>query len=204
MITKCVQLAIEYKDDKIDKNEMFKILRDIQHKTWLACNKALTNYFYKDNTDLIQKDIGIIQQDREFYGESFENYLRKSVVNPIMAGIDSGNIGQTMQFVKKRYNADKKEIFKGNKTLPNFKRDIPIFINNRQYSIIDTEKGLGVKISFFNLNKLKELGIKKGDRIKFLFPKLDNSSKTILRRILNGEYKKGMAQQTYKKKHCHD
>ena len=114
-----------------------------------------------------------------------------------MTGIDTGNISQTMQFVKKRYNTDKKEIFKGNKTLPNFKRDIPIFIYNRRYNIIETDKGLGVKISFFDLNKLKELGIKKGDRIKFLFPKIDNSSKAILRNILGGIYKQGAMQITY-------
>ena len=201
MITKCIQLAIEYKDNnKIDKNEMFKILKDMQYKTWLACNKVLTNLFYKDNIDLIQKDIGIMQQDREFYGESFENYLQKAIMKPIMKGINTGNISQTMQFVKKRYNTDKEEIFKGNKTLPNFKRDIPLLIHNKQYNIIETEKGLGVKISFFDLDKLKELGIKKGDRIKFLFPKIDNSSKATLKRIINREYKKGTAQLSYNKR----
>ena len=197
MITKCIQLAIDYIDDKIDKKEFNNILKDIQYKTWLGCNKALTNWFYKDNIDLIQKDIGIEQKDKEFYGCGFDNYLKKTILKPIMNGIDSKNISQTMQFVKKRYNTDKKEIFKGNKTLPNFKRDIPIFVQNRQYNIIETDKGLGVKISFFDLNKLKELGIKKGDRIKFLFPKIDNSSKAILRNILGGIYKQGAMQITY-------
>lgn len=200
MITKCIQLAIDYIDDKIDKKEFNNILKDIQYKTWLGCNKALTNWFYKDNNDLIQKYIGIEQKDKEFYGCSFENYLKQNLMKPIMNGIDTGNIGQTMQFVKKRYNTDKKEIFKGNKTLTNFKRDIPIFISNRQYNIIETDKGLGVKISFFNLEKLKELGIKKGDRLKFLFPKIDKSSRSILRNILGGIYKQGSMQITYNKK----
>lgn len=200
MTTKCIKLAIKFIDDKIEEKELNKILKDIQYKTWLACNKALTNWFYKDNIDLIQKDIGIKQEDKQFYGGSFENYLRKTIMKPIMQGIDSGNIGQTLQFVKKRYNTDKKEIFKGNKTLTNFKRDIPIFIHNRQYNIIETDKGLGVKISFFNLEKLKELGIKKGDRLKFLFPKIDKSSRSILRNILGGIYKQGSMQITYNKK----
>ena len=200
MTTKCIKLAIKYIDDKIEEKELNKILKDIQYKTWLACNKALTNWFYKDNIDLIQKDIGIKQGDKEFYKSSFENYLNKTIMKPIMKGIDSRNISQTLQFVKKRYNTDKKEIFKGNKTLTNFKRDIPIFISNRQYNIIETDKGLGVKISFFNLEKLKELGIKKGDRLKFLFPKIDKSSRSILRNILGGVYKQGAMQITYNKK----
>ena len=197
MGTKCIKLALKYIDDKLDKKEMDNILKEIQHKTWLACNKAMTNYFYKDNVDIIQKDIGIKEEDKEFYGESFKNYLTKNIMYKIMDGIDKGNIGQTLQFVEKKYKTDKKEIFKGNKSLANFKRDLPIIIHNKQFSIIDTPKGLGVKISFFNLEKLKELGIKKGDRIKFLFPKIDNSSKSILINLMSKTYKQGTMQINY-------
>lgn len=200
MITKCIKLALEYKDNKIEKKEMNNILKDIQYKTWLACNKAITNYFYKDNVDVIQKDIGIKEEDKEIYGESFKNYITKNIMYKIMEGVDKGNVGQTLQFVEKRYKTDKKEIFKGNKSLANFKRDIPIFIHNKQFRIIETKKGLGVEISFFNLNKLKELGIKKGDRIKFLFPKIDNSSKSILINLMSKTYKQGAMQINYNSK----
>ena len=197
MGTKCIKLTLEYIDNKLDKKEMNNILKEIQYKTWLACNKAITNYFYKDNVDLIQKDIGIKEEDKEFYGESFKNYITKNIMYKIMDGVDKGNVGQTLQFVEKRYKTDKKEIFKGNKSLANFKRDLPIFIYNRQFRIIETPKGLGVEISFFSLNKLKELGIKKGDRIKFLFPKIDNSSKSILINLISKTYKQGSMQINY-------
>ena len=107
MGTKCIKLALKYIDDKLDKKEIDNILKEIQHKTWLACNKAMTNYFYKDNVDIIQKDIGIKEEDKEFYGESFKNYLTKNIMYKIMDGIDKGNIGQTLQFVEKKYKTDK-------------------------------------------------------------------------------------------------
>ena len=45
MTTKCIKLAIDYvKDNKLDKNIFFKELRDIQYKTYLACNRAMTYY----------------------------------------------------------------------------------------------------------------------------------------------------------------
>ena len=43
----------------------------------------------------------------------------------------------------------------------------------------------------------RELNIKKGDRIKFLFPKIDNSSKSILINLMSKTYKQGSMQINY-------
>lgn len=199
MATKCIKLAGEYvKENSLEKDKFFNELRDIQHKTWLACNRAITYFYSNDMQNLIQKDIGIPKEDdKNMFGKSFGAWVENRM-NEIMEGVLSTNVAQTRQFVNNRYSQDKKNgLLKGNVSLSQFKRDIPIIIHNKAYSIIETSKGLGVEISFFNKEKQKELNVK---RIKLLFPKLDNSSKQILIRIMDKTYKQGSIQITYNKR----
>ncbi|MDM0609224.1 transposase [Clostridium perfringens] len=199
MATKCIKLAGEYaKENSLEKDKFFKELRDIQYKTWLACNRAITYFYSNDMQNLIQKDVGIPKEDdKNIFGKSFGAWVENRM-NEIMEGISSANVAQTRQFVSNRYSQDKKNrLFKGNVSLSQFKRDLPIIIHNKSYNVIETSKGLGVEISFFNKEKQKELNVK---RIKLLFPKLDNSSKQILIRIMDKTYKQGAIQVTYNKR----
>ncbi len=199
MATKCIKLAGEYvKENSLEKDKFFKELRDIQYKTWLACNRAITYFYSNDMQNLIQKDVGIPKEDdKNIFGKSFGAWVENRM-NEIMEGISSANVAQTRQFVNNRYSQDKKNgLLKGNVSLSQFKRDLPIIIHNKAYNVIETSKGLGVEISFFNKEKQKELNVK---RIKLLFPKLDNSSKQILIRIMDKTYKQGSIQVTYNKR----
>lgn len=199
MLTKCVKLSLEYsKDNILDKKKFFEELKDIQYKTWLASNRAITYLYTNDMQGIIQKDIGIPKiEDKELFGKSFGSWVENRM-NEIMVGVLTNNVAQTRQFVNNRYSQDKKNgLLKGNVSLSQFKRDLPIIIHNKAYNIIETPKGLGVEISFFNKEKQKELNVK---RIKFLFPKLDNSSKQILIRIMEKTYKQGAIQITYNKR----
>ena len=111
MGTKCIKLALKYIDDKLDKKEMNNILKEIQYKTWLACNKAITNYFYKDNVDIIQKDIGIKEEDKE---KIFEKFSR--IDNPLTRKIQGSGLGLyiTKTLVEKmRGNISVKNLEKG-------------------------------------------------------------------------------------------
>lgn len=196
MATKCIKLSAEYiKENTIKKDKFFNELRDIQHKTWLACNRAITYFYSNDMQNLIQKDIGIPKEnDKDIYGKSFGAWVENRM-NEIMEGCLSNNVAQTRQFVSNRYGQDKKNgLLKGNVTLSQFKRDIPVIVHNKAYSIIDTPKGLGIEVGFFNKEKQKELGIK---RVKFLFTKVDGSSKAILTRLMDKSYKQGTIQISY-------
>ncbi|MDK0853171.1 transposase [Clostridium perfringens] len=196
MATKCIKLAGEYvKENSLEKDKFFKELRDIQYKTWLACNRAITYFYSNDMQNLIQKDVGIPKEDdKTIFGKSFVAWVENRM-NEIMEGISSANVAQTRQFVNNRYSQDKKNgLLKGSVSLSQFKRDLPIIIHNKAYNVIETSKGLGVEISFFNKEKQKELNVK---RFKLLFPKLDNSSKQILIRLMDKTYKQGSIQVTY-------
>ena len=193
MSTKCVKIALEYsKDNVLKKEEFLKELKDIQYKTWLASNRAITYFYSNDMQNLIQKDIGIPKEDdKTLFGKGFGSWVENRM-NEIMYGVLSNNVAQTRQFVNNRYSQDKKNgLLKGNISLSQFKRDMPIIIHNKAYNIINTPKGLGIEIGFFNKEKQQKLGVK---RIKFLFPKLDNSSKQILIGLMDKTYKQGSIQ----------
>lgn len=197
MPTKCIKVALEFikKDNNISEKQINKELKDIQFKTHLACNRAMTYMYSNDSETIIQRDIGIPKEDDKFlYGKSFGSWIENRM-NEIMDGVLSNNVAQTRAFVINTYNQDKKNgLFKGNVTLSQFKRDMPIILHNKAFKIIETSKGLGVEIGLFNLKKQKELGIK---RIVFLTPKLGESEKSIFKRLMDKSYKLGTAQVSY-------
>lgn len=196
MTTKCIKIAFDFaKDNNIDKKDFYKELRDINYKTWLACNRAITYFYTNDMQNMVQKDIGLPKQDdKELFGKSFGAWVENRM-NELMEGCLSTNVAQTRQFVANRYAQDKKNgLFKGQVSLTQFKKDIPIIVHNKAYSIIDTPKGLGIEVSLFNKTKQKELDVKK---IKLVFPKLDGSSKATLIKMMDKTYKQGAIQITY-------
>lgn len=195
MPTKCIKVAIEYsKDNVLEKNVFFKELRDIQYNSYKACNKAITYLYNNDMTNLLQKEVGIPkQEDKELYGKSFGAWIENRM-NEYMPGALSSNVAQTRQFVKNRYENDKKKLLRGEISLSSFKRNMPILVHNNSYKIIETPKGMGIELGLFNLKKQKELGVK---RIKFTFPKLGGSEKATIRRLFDKSYKQGAIQIIY-------
>ena len=196
MVTKCIKVALEYnKDNMISKKDLIKELKDIQYKTYLACNRAMTYLYTNDMQNFIQKDIGIPKQDdKEIYGKSFKAWIENRM-NEIMSGCLSTNVAQNNQFVQNRYKNDKSAgLLKGNVTLSHFKKDMPIIIHNKAYSIDTNDKGYCVEIGLFNLSKQKELGVK---RILFNIPKLNGNEKATLQNIMLKTYKQGSAQIEY-------
>ena len=201
MSTKCIKLAIEYidKENKLNKKDFFKELRDIQYKSYLACNRAMTYFYTNDMQTFIQKDIGLpVQKDVDVYNKSFKAWVTNRMTEILTSDTTSYVSDALIQFVSNRYKNDKKQgLLKGNVSLSQFKRDIPVMLRERAYEIIDTPKGLGIEIQFFGVEKLKQLGMKKGERIKFLFPRIDGSSKATLINIMSKAYKQGSIQLSY-------
>ena len=199
--TKTLKLTITYsKKNEIDSKEFFKELRDIQYKSFLAYNRVLTYLYTKDMQDLIQKDLGMEKEaDKNIYGKSFQAWCENRM-NEIIEGFNSANIAQARAFVFNRYKNDKKAgLLKGKVSLSQFRRNCPVILHNKSYRIAETDKGLAVETSFFNLKKQKEfkekdINVKK---ILFNFAKMNKSEKAILLRIMNGTYKQGTAQFKY-------
>jgi len=199
MTTKAIKVAIKFlSDGVIDKKSFFKELKKIQYDSYRACNRAISYMYENDMQDILRNESDLPRsEDKELYGKSFSAWIENRM-NEYMPGALSSNVAQTRQFVANRYKNDKKAgLLKGEVSLSTFKRTNPIIIHNKSYKIIDTPKGLGIEIGFFNLPKQKDLGIK---RVKFLFPELNSTEKAIIRRLLDKSYKRGAIQLSYNQK----
>lgn len=200
MTTKSIKLTLSYsKDNIITEKNFYKELRDVQYKTFLACNRAITYIYSRDMQNLLQKDVGIPKEDDKIlYGKSFQAWV-ETKMKEIMNGCLTNNVAQTRAFVFNRYSDDKnkKGLLKGEISLSNFKRDMPIIIHNKAYEILETPKGFALEIGFFNKTKQQDLGIKK---IKFLLPNLGSSEREIIKRLYDGSYKIGSGQVIYNKR----
>ena len=201
MTTKTLKLEIRYsKDNKIDSKTFFTELRKIQHDTFIACNNAMVYLHTNTMQDIIQKDIGIPkQQDKDLYSKSFGAYIEQKM-KEIMITSNTCNVAQQRQFVENKYKNDKLELLKGRRKLTTFRNTLPIIIHNKNYKIDYNSKGFEIDMSLFNLTKLKDLGLKRGEQAKFNIIKPDNSKKAILTNILIKTYKQGSAQIIYDKR----
>lgn len=197
MPTKSIKLAISYsKDNIMNEKDFYKELRDMQYKTFKACNRAITYIYSNDMQNLTQKNIGIPKEnDKILYGKSFQAWV-ETKMKEIMEGCLTNNVAQTRAFVFKRYSYDKnkKGLLKGEISLSNFKRDMPVIIHNKAYGILETPKGFALEIGFFNKAKQQKLGLKK---IKFLLNNLGASEREIIKRLYDGSYKLGTGQIVY-------
>ena len=204
MTTKCIKLGIEYikKENVISEKDFISMLKEIQYKTYTACNKAITEYFVHDMQYLKNKEDGKeLKSDKEIYGKTFKSVVYEMITKHVGKDISSNITDCINQYVNKRYANDKKQgLLKGTVTLSEFKKDIPVMVRNRGYKITEHHKGLCIDVRIFSKEKQKELGLKVGNGIKFLARKLDNSRKQILKRIMTGEYKQGTMQLVYDKR----
>ena len=203
MPTKCIKLELKYDNsNKLAKDVFFKELRDIQYKTYLACNRAMTYYYTNDMQSIIQKEIGLEKQkDKDIYGKSFKSFVSNKISEVLGEDISSYATDCISQFVSNKYKNDKKTgLLKGNISLSTFKRDIPIMLRERSYNIITTPKGFGVEVQFFSKKKLNKIGMKVGEKIRFSFNNIDKSSKSTLINIMTNTYKQGSIQIIFNKR----
>ena len=196
-MNKCIKIIVK-NCEELDWKELNKILYELRYKNWLACNKAMTKFYafalenmeYKDST-------GLNINEKERFGKT-HGAVVQDIMKDVMDISNTGNVAQTSQFVNKRFKDDvKKGVFKGNVSLSNFKQDIPIIIKNSNYKIINNDKNYKMEVSLFNNKYKKENNIKK---LNFNIDKLGKNEKTILDRIISGEYKQGSVQLQINKK----
>lgn len=188
-MNKCIKIAIKNCNEI---NKYKKILWDLRYQSWLASNKAITySYTYSlENMEYKQKYNKNINE-KERFGKSHGAWVENRM-NEIMNIHNSGNVAQTRQFVSNRFSDDiKKGLFKGKVSISNFKQNIPIIVHNKNYKIFQGNKGFEIECSLFNRTYQKENNIK---RITFTIYSLDNSKKSILNKIILGQYKQGSAQ----------
>ena len=197
-MTKTIKLALSFLDeDVIPYSVLCKELFDIQYRSAKISNRIMSYLYANKQQEFIMQDNGdSIKTENELYGKSLKGYLYDKMKDELPS-LYTANIGQLRSFIENQFSKDiKKGLLKGSVSLTNFKRDMPIYLHNKSYQFIETDKGIGVVISLFSREKRKSLGMKTG-QISFLIPRLNKYQKAIINQIISNEYKQGAANLIY-------
>lgn len=198
IMTKTIKLALSFLDeDVIPYSVLCKELFDIQHRSAKISNRIMSYLYANKQQEFIMQDNGdSIKTENELYGKSLSGYLYDKMKDELPS-LYTANIGQLRSFIENQFSKDiKKGLLKGSVSLTNLKRDMPIYLHNKSYQFIETDKGIGVMISLFSREKRKSLGMKTG-QISFLIPRLNKYQKAIINQIISNEYKQGAANLIY-------
>lgn len=189
-----------------------EVLRDLQYNTWKIANKGIQimwdyqkfdfsykqqfgEYFKKRNKTLpsgnksIQTDIAALTTEW--------NYMMPGAMKPAIG-----------KMLEDKWKADQKKILNGEKSIPSFKRNIPIELHNtlmmdsKRKPLIYTEKNgqyTNYNISIALLSKEYAKSQYERDNGRFLLALAikDHSQVTILDRLISGEYKLSMSKISY-------
>lgn len=203
MATKVVRLKliIEQHDadnQPVDFKNVNKILWELQQQTREIKNKAIQlcwewNNFSSD----YHKEHGTYPKDKDILKYS----LRGFVNDKFKQGNDlySGNCSTTIQSVCQEFQNAKTEIIKGTRSIISYKSNQPLDIHNKCITI-SFEDGVYTA----DLKLLNRAGTKKynfaSSAIHFKILVRDQSTRTILQRIIDGTYSVSASKLIYKDK----
>lgn len=171
-----------------------KILCDLQKDTWKTLNRTIQLHWEYYNLGAKYKEkAGVYptaKDMKEWSGyKGIEGYIYH-VLKDEFSLFNTANLTQTIQQGSKRWKEDRNKIFTGERSVPSFKKTAPIIVNPNNIQVERDDQGYTAKLSLVSAKKLKEMGRKPGGFPLAIIAK-DNSSRTILNRIISGEYKIG-------------
>lgn len=167
--------------------------RDIRNKTSQLCWEYHGfSSDYKEKFDEYPKNKDILGY-KDMMGYAYNELKHKYNKG------NSGNRSASIKDVDTKWRNDIKEILRGDKLPPSYKKDVPIDLANKSISIIKESNEYYAHISLLSNEYKKELGLKSG-QVLTLISARDNTQRVILDRILSGEYKISASQMIKNKK----
>lgn len=180
-----------------------KVLNEIQYQSWKFANKAMQMFWDFNNFN---------QSYKERFGEylnlkdnplpnGYKN-VESDIVNQLsdlISKLNSKSKDALIYMVSNKWNSDFKKIVSGERSIANFKRDLPIELHNKQF--LNTKKQIMIykenghyiaEIKLISIKYAKEIG-RKNCSFKVLLKSGDGTQRAILDKIISGEYKLGMS-----------
>ncbi|MDQ0417941.1 IS605 OrfB family transposase [Croceifilum oryzae] len=197
-----------------------QVLRQVQYETRHALNKSIQLSWEWQGFSAEYKR----QSDHYPNLKEITNYtnLQGYAYNTLKHEFPSlyrGNFSQTVKRATDKWNSDRGEILRGERSIPNFKKDIPIDVvaaafkegkeqNLRIRKILSSEEynnetgkriqGYTVKVNLISDSYKKELG-RNSTAFEMLIKVGDNTQKAIIERLIEGKYNIAASQILYQK-----
>ena len=199
-MTKVIKLKLKSKNENLDYKQVNHILWDLQHEARAIANRTIQYCWEYSGFESDYKaqfgDYPDKAQRAQYTGYGAMSSLLYSQISKEFNKNNTGNISQMLQGLTTRWKTDKPDIYRGNKSIPSFKKSIPIDVAKRNITLWcekEDNGGVarwGVTLSLLSKAYKNELGLDKG-QLSFVTiapPRSGKSVRTILERCYDGVY----------------
>ncbi len=171
ILTRKIQVYIDC-DDKEQRLAYFKTLFEWQDMAFRAANLVLTHQYIQENLkDLLylHEDIKFKLANRENDPEGILNTSRMNTTYRLLSSYFKGKINTNIlsslnTAMIKAFNADRLAYWKGEKSLRNYKKTMPIPFAGRNIKLSTTENGKEFAFSLFKIPFRTYLGKDRSDK----------------------------------------
>lgn len=192
--TKCY-LVYQNRDD-MNYQQFCNAMFDMQQKVRKFKNVASSEYFsYMMRQMQFKEEHGRYPTDEELMGCKMRTHLYHRSVDMIPE-LNTGNASCVSEDVCKHFKFRKKDIFAGRVAIPSYKGGQPIAIHNNSIRMFEEDGKIFITLSLFSNSGKKQHGIRTGQCMFEVWHKCD-SSRSIIRRCIDGEYRVCTSQINY-------
>lgn len=184
ILTRKVQIYVDC-DDKEKRSEYFKQLFEWQNIVYRGANMVTTHQYLQENIKellYLHDDVKVKLADKAKDEEGILNTSRLNTTYRVLSKHFKGRIHTDIlsnlnNLMTKNFNSDRQDYWKGEKSLRNYKKTMPIPFSGKLIKLRNDEKGRDFKFDLFKIPFRTYLGKDRSDK------------KVLLQRALVGQIK---------------
>lgn len=200
-MNKVMKYQLEILEDQLSFKEIMQVLFQLQRDVRNIKNRTIQMCWDFDTKSMQHKqETGEYLDCFEMFGyKMFTGYVY-SQLRDTYSYMFSANFSSAIKEASDKFKADKKDILKGEKSIPSYTKNQPIHLNNRSIKLIcDDGVHWNAELSLFSKAYSKELGLP-STKLRFKVSVKDKSQRAILGRCYTEEYKLSASQLIYNEK----
>lgn len=184
ILTRKIQIYVDC-DDKEKRSEYFKQLFEWQDIVFRGANMVTTHQYLQENIKellYLHDDVKVKLADKAKDEEGILNTSRLNTTYRVLSKYFKGRINTDIlsnlnNLMTKNFNTDRQDYWKGEKSLRNYKKTMPILFSGKLIKLRNDEKGRDFKFDLFKIPFRTYLGKDRSDK------------KVLLQRALVGQIK---------------
>ena len=198
-LAKVMKYELRYLDGFQSFHEMQKAVWGLQRQTREILNKTLQMAFHWDYISREHyRETGTYLDVHEETGyKRFDGYVYECLKKDY-PDIASKNLNATIQKAWKKYKNSKLDVLKGTMSLPSYRSDQPLTLDKNTVKLRGDCRDACVELTLFSKAYKMENGL--SGNVCFLLSPHDSTQRSILHKLMEGEYALGECQLIYDKK----
>ena len=196
-LSKVMKYELSYLDGCGDFQNMQKELWALQRQTREILNRTIQIAYHWDYTDRehfkktgqhldVKSETGYKRLDGYIYDELKEDVKYFASVN----------VNATIQKAWAKYKSSKTDVLRGDMSLPSYKSDQPLVLHAQSVKLFEGEDGVILQATLFSNAYKKATDYA---NVRFAIRLHDTTQRTIMKKLLSGEYGLGQSQIVYKR-----